>query len=180
MRKVLMKNTINNSKEASYEFFEECQLRILTSLRRIIHAVDIHSRRMNQNYQITSPQLICIHTLAGEGEMTQSALSKSVNLSVSTVNGIIDRLEKKGLIARIRDTVDRRKVFLKLTPEGRRLAESAPSLMQERFSQSLRRLPELEQATIAVSLEKIVELMEAKQFDGSEDAETDTGFYKNG
>ncbi|AQQ71548.1 Nicotinate degradation protein R [Limihaloglobus sulfuriphilus] len=178
MRKFLFKNILNNSEEASCEFFEECQVRILMSLRRIIHAVDIHSRKLNQNYQITAPQLICIHTLASEGKMTQSALSKSVNLSVSTINGIIDRLEKKGLVARIRDTVDRRKVFVKLTQEGQSLADSAPSLMQESFSDALRKLPELEQAAIAMSLERVVDLMEAKQFKSSEAGETETQLYQ--
>lgn len=148
-------------------FFETYGIRILRALRRIIRAVDIHSRELNQNYQITAPQMLCLYSLVRRGPMMLSALAKHVHLSVSTINGIVDRLEAKGRVQRHRDDKDRRKVYIEVTATGRAVAQTAPSLLQERFSRALRALQELEQATIALSLERVVELMEAEHLDTS-------------
>lgn len=148
-------------------FFETCGLRILRALRRIIRAVDIHSRKLNHDYKITTPQMMCLYSLAKGGAMTQTALARQVNMGVSTLNGVIDRLEAKGLVVRRRDVQDRRKVFVEVTEAGRSVTGSAPHLLQDRFSEALRGLPELEQAAIALSLERVVELMEAEHLDDS-------------
>ena len=150
--------------ESTDAFFETCGFRIHKALRRIIRAVDTHSWHLNHDFSITAPQMVCLYSLAKGGEMTQSQLAAQVNMGISTVNGIIDRLEKKQLITRRRDTKDRRKVFVTVTESGKEMTKSAPSLLQGRFSQALRNLGELEQAAIALSLERVVELMEAQDF----------------
>lgn len=165
MTRKLEKNDINSEKPD--KFFETYGLRVLKALRRIIRAVDIHSRKLNNDFQITAPQMICLYSLVNDGEMTQSKLSKQVSMGISTINGVIDRLEKKGLVIRQRDTQDRRKVFITVTESGKEVTKSAPSLLQERFSDALRNLPELEQAAIALSLERVVELMEAEHLETS-------------
>lgn len=142
------------------KFFETIGLRVLQSLRKIIRVVDIHSKRLNDEFNITTPQLMCLYSLVNKEQIIQSELSKQVNMGISTVNGIIDRLENKGLIRRQRDAKDRRKVFITVTEEGKKLTESAPALLQDHLLESLRTIPELEQAAIALSLERIVELME--------------------
>ena len=149
------------------EFFDTYGIRILKSLRRIIRASAIHSRKLDHDFKITAPQMTCLYSLANYTDMTQSELSKEVNLSISTVNGVVDRLERKGLVVRDRDTKDRRKVFVRLTDAGRELIKDAPCLLQARLSESLRSLPELEQAAIVLSLERIVELMDAQDLDVS-------------
>ena len=159
--------TPSTSSEVSDDFFETCGLRILKALRRIIRAVDIHSRKLNNDFKITAPQMICLYSLDKGGQMTQSELSDQVSMGISTINGVIDRLEKKELVVRQRDTKDRRRVFVTVTETGKELTKSAPSLLQERFSNALRNLPELEQAAIALSLERVVELMEAEHLDAS-------------
>jgi len=155
------------SPESSDEFFETCGLRVLKALRRIIRAVDIHSRKLNDHYNITAPQMICMYALVKSGPITQSKLAKQVSMGISTINGIIDRLEKKGLVIRQRDTQDRRKVFITVTDAGKEITKAAPALLQDRFAEALRNLPELEQAAIALSLERVVELMEAEHLEAS-------------
>ncbi len=148
-------------------FFETCGFRVLVALRRIIRAVDIYSRKLNNEFKITAPQLMCLYSLGREDGITLSALAKGVNLGMSTVNGVVDRLESKALLTRTRSETDRRRVTLSITPKGREVAKTAPALLQDRLSNALRQLPELEQAAIAFSLERVVELMEAEQLDAS-------------
>lgn len=142
-------------------------LRILRALRRIIQAVDIHSRKLASVHNITTPQLVTLLWIVESGSSTASDIAKQIHLSNSTVVGILDRLESKALIARERSTQDRRLVHVRATEAGAELARSAPSPLQDVFADAFRRLPELEQNTIALSLERIVDLMEARNIDAA-------------
>jgi DNA-binding MarR family transcriptional regulator len=149
----------DTKKETSKENYD---LRILMALRRIMHFIDSYSRKLAVEHHITGPQLICLYSIVTEGPLTLSDLRKRVSLSMSTVNGIVDRLENKQLIIRERKDKDRRKVLISATDEGINLASSAPPPLQDRLSQAIANLPELEQVSIALSLERIVEMMEEK------------------
>ena len=142
-------------------------LRILTSLRRIIRAVDLNSRKLFMQYNITGPQLACLLVINDFGPLTASSLAKQVYLTPSTLVGILDRLEQKSLIRRERSSLDRRVVNIEITENGRRLAASAPSPLQEKLAAALQKLPEIEQISITLSLEKIVTLMEAEHLDAA-------------
>lgn len=143
------------------------ELRILQALRRIIRAVDIHSHKLSTQHKITGPQLACLLTINEEGRLTSASLAKKVYLSPSTVVGIIDRLEEKGLIERKRNSRDRRQVHISATAAGLRLVEAAPSLLQDTLAKALKELPEGEQVSITVALERLVDLMEARQLDAA-------------
>jgi DNA-binding MarR family transcriptional regulator len=147
--------------ESAYE------LRIIQSLRRIIRAIEIYSRKLAQDHQITGPQLGCLLAVLEAGPLLATRLAKKVHLSPSTVVGIVDRLEKKGLITRERISHDRRQIHIIVTEAGRRVAMSAPSPIQERLSEALKNLPELERVSIVLALEKVVDLMEAGRVDAS-------------
>ncbi len=62
-----------------------------------------------------------VRALAAEPE-TMTALAARLSISTAAVTGIADKLEKLGLIERIRGAQDRRSVWLKLTPAGQALA----------------------------------------------------------
>lgn len=141
-----------------------CDLWILRSLRRIMRAVDVQSRRLSAEYSITGPQVLCLQTVHEDGPMTVTALAKLVHLSSSTVVGIIDRMEQRGWVLRERSTTDRRQILIQATDEGRDLLQRVPSPMQERLAEGLSRLPAKEQVALATSIEHIVELLELPDF----------------
>jgi len=145
----------------SLEITQQYDLRILRALRRITRSVALHSRQLAACSNITAPQLVCLRAVIGNGPLTATAISREIHLSASTVVGILDRLEDKGLIRRERGREDRRIVFVTATQAGVDLAESTPSPLQKKLSEALNALPELEQATITLSLERIVDLMES-------------------
>lgn len=138
---------------------------IFRSLRRIMRAVDVHSRHLAAEFMITGPQLLCLQTLHEDGPLTTSALAKLIHLSSSTAVGILDRLEHKGWVHRERSERDRRIVLVHITPAGESCLAAAPSLLQDRLAAGLRALPEQDQLTIAQSLERILELLEMSSQD---------------
>ena len=138
------------------------ELRILQSLRRITRALELHSRDLVASYNVTGPQLVCLLAISEKGPLTPTAIAYEVHLSSSTVVGILDRLEEKGLVHRERDRVDRRQVNVAATEKGLALAAQAPSPLQETLATALNRLPELERIAIALSLERVAGLMETR------------------
>lgn len=138
-------------------------LRILKALRQIIRHTEVHSRTLAATYKITSPQLVCLLTLKEHGAMTSRALSELMYLSPSTIVGILDRLEEKSLITRARSKKDRRNIDVSISEKGLAILEKTPSPLQDKLHQALQWLPEKEKTTIAYSLERVVELMEAEQ-----------------
>ena len=93
--------------------------------------------------------------------LTIKQIAARVHLSSSTIVGVIDRLAEKELVRRERGLKDRRIVNVLATEAGRELAGSAPSPLQDRLADALMGIPELERVAIALSLERIVDLMEA-------------------
>lgn len=145
----------------------EHELRILQALRRIMRAIDLHSRNLLANHRITGPQLITLLAVFERGPLTSAEIARRIHLSPSTMVGILDRLEEKALIRRVRHEEDRRRILIHLTENGRELLKRAPSPLQSRLAQALSSLSSLETSTIARSLERVVELMGASALDAA-------------
>lgn len=166
---VVLDTELPSSDTATAEIEEapRYDLRVFRALRRIIRGVDLHSRRLQNEHQITGPQLVCLLSIAEAPEITPSALSREVHLSPSTVNGILDRLETKRLVARRRASKDRRLVRLSLTAEGATVAANAPSPLQDTLAEGMRTLANDELSRIADALDRVVELMEVRHIDAA-------------
>jgi DNA-binding MarR family transcriptional regulator len=86
---------------------------------------------------LTGPQLTVIKLLETFGDLSLSSLSERIRAQNSTVTGIIDRMEREGLVMRERSTSDRRVVLIKLTPKGSELARSIEVQPMEIFRGAL-------------------------------------------
>ena len=94
---------------------------VLTTLRRIIRGIDLHSRALARDYGLTGPQLILLEELSRSKEVSVGDLAKSVNLSHATVTDVLVRLEKRDLIQRTRSNSDKRKVIgVEIPREGKK------------------------------------------------------------
>ncbi len=140
---------------------------IVAALRRIIRAVDLHSRRLVEDYGLTGPQLAVLREAARQGQTSISALARAVHLSQPTVTGILVRLERGELVERRRDVSDRRAVNVTVTSTGHKLLNRAPSLLQDRFRNELAKLREWELTLTLAALQRIAEMMEAETLDAS-------------
>ena len=89
-------------------------------------------RKPLEEMNLTYTQYIVMMVLWEYGGMTEGELGKKVHLDSGTLAPLLKRLEKLGLIERIRPENNERKLFLSLTPEGaalRQKALSVPSAM---------------------------------------------------
>jgi len=141
--------------------------RIVAAIRKIVRAVDLHSRRLTESCGLTGPQLATLQEVARLDSASPSAIARAVHLSQGTVTGILQRLERQGFIARQKSEADRRNVIIEVTPEGRRVLDSAPSLLQDEFREELGRLEEWERLMILSTLQRVAGLMGAQEIDSS-------------
>lgn len=140
---------------------------ILKSLRRIIRAVDLYSRKLMTRTGLSGPQVICLQQLAAGGPMQTSHLADAVNLSSATVCGILNRLEQRGLVIRERQATDRRRVLVSLSDAGQDTVDNSPPALHDSFLFKLRALPETQQQRIHQTLTDIVEMMSADDLDAA-------------
>ena len=67
---------------------------------------------------ISGSDLECLDFLNLEGRVTAGRLAEVTGLTTGAITGVVDRLEKAGLVRRERDPDDRRKVFIAIVPEN--------------------------------------------------------------
>jgi len=82
---------------------------------------------------ITYPQYLALLVLWERDGLTVSALGERLGLDSGTLTPLLKRLEALGLVARVRDAVDERRVHIRLIAAGRRLktrARKIPGCMQ--------------------------------------------------
>lgn len=75
---------------------------------------------------LTPRMLGVLRHLAGSGPLTVGELAVHVRIGRATATELIDRLETKRLVERMRDQRDQRRVFVWLTKEGRRRIAALP------------------------------------------------------
>jgi DNA-binding MarR family transcriptional regulator len=102
----------------------DLSLALANDLRPVVLRVARQLRKETEQFGITSRQATLLTLVEQSPGLTLRALAESEAISAPALSGHIDRLESAGLLIRLRSDVDRRRVGLELTPEGKRLLRS--------------------------------------------------------
>jgi|WetSurMetagenome_2_1015567.scaffolds.fasta_scaffold26937_2 DNA-binding MarR family transcriptional regulator len=165
---VTVQNENESAKLATVGAEGRYDLRILNAIRQIIRAADIDSRKLASEHQITAPQLMCLMAIVEKGTaVTATDIAARVHLSPSTLVGVLDRLEDKGLITRTRDGQDRRRVDVAVTDRGRELVSNTPFPLKYSLDKALEQLVDSEREHLAASMERLADLMGAVEINSS-------------
>ncbi len=102
----------------------ETPLSVANDLRPVLMRLARELRKETEEFGITGRQATLLWLVKGSPGLTLRALADEDRISPPALSGHIDRLERAGLLMRVRSTIDRRRVGLELTPEGERLLRS--------------------------------------------------------
>ncbi|MBW1690873.1 MAG: MarR family transcriptional regulator [Deltaproteobacteria bacterium] len=138
---------------------------IIYQIRRLMQAGELFTKELNKTYQVSAPQLHCLLALYEHGPLPPSQIARHIMVKSSTVTGIIDRLEQKGLVSRLRNSPDRRVITIQLTEGGRELAKNAPFPIQHKIVDGLKKLPEKEIKRIILSLSKLTQMLDVQDLE---------------
>ncbi len=140
---------------------------VLISLRRIIRATDLHSKRMIKSCGLTTPQIMVLRAIHELGDVTVKRISQHVSLSQATVTTILNRLEERQYLERVRSTNDKRIVNARLTELGRSVLATAPTLLHEKFIERFEALEPWEKTQVLSSLQRVAAMMDAESIDAA-------------
>jgi DNA-binding MarR family transcriptional regulator len=83
----------------------------------------------------------------------------------STVTGVVDRLEQKGLVERVRNSPDRRVITIQLTQAGKNLTANAPPPIQRKIIKGLKNLSQKDIESIVLALSKLTDMLDVQDLD---------------
>ena len=101
---------------------------------------------------ISMAQLHVMNLLERHGEMPMSRLAEMIDVSDSNATGLIDRVEERGFVERIRVAADRRMVMVRLTPAGTHVLDEIEALREEILRRVLDQLDPKQLAGVATAM----------------------------
>lgn len=144
-------------------------IEILVSIRKIVRSLNLESKSIQKDFGLSITQLLCLNHLqqSPDYQSTHKHLMELLSLNSSTVTGIVNRLEKKGYVARLPKTADKRVTYIALTATGLKLLQEAPNVLHDRLAKKLATLSEKDQHMVKKSLDIVISAMQIKEVEAS-------------
>jgi DNA-binding MarR family transcriptional regulator len=101
-------------KKSSQEGKQALAGRLMLALRRSSAAGVLHGQTIARRVGVNSTDLECLDLILMSGPSTAGEIARHTGLTSGAVTGLIDRLERLGLVERAADPADRRKVLVRV------------------------------------------------------------------
>lgn len=115
-----------------------------------------------EQLQLTPSQVHALMWLGSDGPLTMGELARRLGITEKTVTGVVDRLEREGLVQRERSAADRRVVHCTLATEGQRAYQRVDRTLRQHMVQFLEMLDAEERKALFHLLEKLSGRLEAR------------------
>lgn len=125
---------------------------LLKKLNKTFH---INASREMAEIGITVPQWLVLRQIISEPR-TIGQISKAIDLSYSTVSGIIDRLEREQFVERTRDEKDRRVIWIQKTDKINEIMEQVPFFSENYYNMLFKGFSDSELDTMIATLEMLI------------------------
>lgn len=140
---------------------------LLVALRRINKATDMSAKRLAKDSGLTTPQLLVMQSISSASLMTVGDIAREINLTQATTTSIVNGLERKDLLEKRRDEIDKRRVIVTPTTAGRQLLQRAPTTLQALLEPKFNALEPWEQSFVVAALQRLATLMDAEDIDAA-------------
>lgn len=144
--------------------------RLMLAMRRSSAAGVLHGQAIAKRVGVNSSDLECLDLIILNGPSTAGEIARRTGLTSGAVTGLIDRLERLGLVERIDDPNDRRKVLVRVREDKiapiaalfSPLEKTMHGLLEGYSREELKVLLEFFERAGEVMLTRVAELNEAK------------------
>ena len=134
-------------------------LTVANQLRPALLRLARELRQETEQLGVTSRQVTLLWLIRNNPGLSLRELAAEERISAPALSGHVDRLEKAGLLARVRDEDDRRRVGLALTAEGERLLKRVRARRTTWLADRLRGLDDDELAAVEAAIEPLGKLL---------------------
>jgi len=129
----------------------------------LLHAMGNLTRRQTREimteFDVTPPQCEALMVLKEGGSLAMGELCQRVGSACSTATDLIDRMERNGLVERVRDPRDRRVIRLHITPKGDEVVERVIEASRTNLARKLQGLCDEEKEQLLRTLEQLQALL---------------------
>lgn len=108
-----------------------------------------------EELNITIAQCVVLQILARNNNCKMSDLSDEIGVTLSNITGMIDRLEKEGLVRRGADPDDRRIIRIQLTAKGNDIAKRIFNRKRKNLTMILSKLSDSDKINLLKIMEKV-------------------------
>ena len=126
------------------------------------HLAKEQMRTRMSRYDISPTQTHVLLYLTEHGPTTQSTLAEALGVKAPTANGVIDRMEEKGLLVRTVDERDARRRLVRLTEKGGTFVEELKECFDRAEEAIVQGFSREEQELLRSFLRRIIENLEEK------------------
>ena len=126
------------------------------------HLAKEQMRSRMERFDMTPAQTHVLLYLHENGATTQTTLAEQMRVKVPTANGILDRMEEKGLLVRTVDGRDARRRLIRLTEKGEGLVEELRGQFILAESAILQGFDQAEQCQLKSFLQRIIKNLEVR------------------
>lgn len=124
---------------------------------RVVHATGMGDATAWAKLDLTMQQMKVIMMLEHKGEMPVSALAESLNVSLPSMTGIVDRLVQNELVERVPSPTDRRVILLRCTEKARDIFDGLFQSAFIRFQEVMSGLKSTDREMISIGLRLLSE-----------------------
>jgi DNA-binding MarR family transcriptional regulator len=135
-------------------------LTVANDLRPVLLRLARGLRQETEQLGVTSRQVTLLWLIREHRGLSLRELAAEERVSAPAVSGIVDRLERAGLIERVRDAGDRRRVGLTLTDDGERLLRRVRARRTTWLAERLKGLDDDELAAVEAAIEPLWRLLQ--------------------
>ncbi|TBL70791.1 MarR family transcriptional regulator [Paenibacillus thalictri] len=130
-------------------------LSMLDSLVQLSFLVQAILNRVGADHDVSNIQ-IRLFGILRDRELSMLQLAQYLNLDKSSITGLIDRAERRGLVERINVKHDRRVIHVRMTPAGQQLVQLAVREIQQQINTVTEVLSENERSQFIALASKIL------------------------
>lgn len=139
--------------------------KLIESIQELIRTAYINPLKKSNACDLTLSQNKVVKILAANGPLSSAELSRKLFVTPSNITGIIDRLEKKKLVERIRKKNDRRIYLINLTEQGKEIEEFLTDPYEQKIGANLKKIKPERVEELASAVRQIINLIDEKHTD---------------
>jgi len=127
--------------------------------QEVMHLFRHNMNKTFEDIGMTAPQIMVIRILSKEKTLKITELSAKLSLPNSTVSGIIDRLEKQGMVKRNRSEKDKRVVYVSIAADFKEMHQNFEKRLEENTAKLMNKGTPEELAKIFEGLDALKRLI---------------------
>lgn len=133
---------------------------VMDSLRVISQYLQRYSKSLEKEFSLSASQLSALWAIKESQKLRVSDIAKALSIHLSTASNMLDKVENKKLIKRVREGKDLRAVYIRLTKRGDNVLSKAPHPSQGKLATALQDMGDREINSITKNLGKLIGSLE--------------------